>query len=148
MSGPWLERVSVWSESHGPSAATVARSGLGLTILLAGIHKLLAPNAWTIYLIKPVEPVLLVTPVQFMLLNGVLEIIFGLAIVGDRWTLPAVGVVTVSLAGTAVYLAVVAMLTDGRFVDVLIRDVGLTALALTVLIQHVRIQQRWHETED
>lgn len=142
MSGPWFERLARWYEAQGPEAATIARYGLGATILLAGIHKLIEPSAWTIYLIEPVEPFLFVTPVQFMLLNGILEIGFGLAIVGDRWTLPAVAVVMVSLAGTAVYLAVVAMVRDGQFLDVLIRDLGLTALALTVFTQRLDMEQR------
>jgi hypothetical protein len=142
MSGPWSQQVSTWYESHGPDAATVARYGLGVTILLAGIHKLLVPSAWTVYLIEPLEPIILLSPVHFMLGNGVLEIVFGLAIIADRWTLPAVAVVVVSLAGTATYLSVVAVLRGGQFVDILIRDLGLTALALTVLLQHFRIEKR------
>ncbi|MFC6736513.1 DoxX family protein, partial [Halolamina salina] len=46
---------------------------------------------------------------------------------------PATAVAAVSLPVTVLYLAVVAA-TDGRFVDVLIRDVGLAALAWVVLL--------------
>jgi hypothetical protein len=42
--------------------------------------------------------------------------------------------VAVSLAATVVYLAVVG-LTTGQFVDVLIRDIGLTALAVVVAVR-------------
>lgn len=142
MSRPSLQRVSRWYESRGPDAATIARYGLGLTILLAGIHKLIEPNAWTVYLIQAVEPFLIVGPVQFMIVNGILEIGFGLALIADRWTLPAVVVVLVSLAGTTIYLAAVAMLRDGQFVDILIRDLGLTALALAVLVQRFGLERR------
>lgn len=137
MSGRRTEWIAIWYETHRPAAASVARYGLGVTILLAGIHKLIAPTAWTIYLIGGVEPFILVTPLQFMLLNGILEIAFGLAIVGNHWTVPAVAIVAISLAATTVYLALVAVVRTGQFVDILIRDLGLLALAVTVLVQQL-----------
>jgi hypothetical protein len=113
----------------------LSRVGLGVVILLAGVHKLLDPAAWALYLVPPFDRLVLVSPVEFMLVNGVLEPPFALALVFDRYTTAAAAFVTVSLVVTVLYLAVAAVLTDGAFVDVLIRDVGLAALAATVTIR-------------
>ncbi|MDS0277125.1 DoxX family membrane protein [Halomicroarcula sp. S1AR25-4] len=104
-------------------------------LVLAGVHKLLAPDVWAAYVVDWLAPLLLVTPVQFMLINGVLEIGFGAVLVADRYTLAAAAVAAVSLAATAAYLAVVGVTEGGLFVDVMIRDVGLTALASAVLVR-------------
>lgn len=113
----------------------LARVGLGLVILLAGIHKLLAPEAWAVYVVSPFDRLLPVTPVEFMLLNGVLEPPFALALLVDRYTVFAAGFVTLSLVATVAYLSVAAFLTGGAFVDVIVRDVGLAALAASVTIR-------------
>jgi len=107
-------------------------------VFLAGVHKLAAPAAWTQYVTDWLAPVLVVSPTTFMLVNGVLEIGFGAAIVADRWTALAAGVAAVSLSATVVYLAVVAALEGGRFLDVLVRDVGLAALAWAVTVDALR----------
>lgn len=117
-----------------PPPSTLARAGLGATIALAGVHKLLAPGAWATYVTDWLAPWLVVSPVVFMLVNGVLEVSFGAAILADRWTALAAGVAAVSLSATAGYLALVAVLADGLFVDVLVRDVGLAALAWAVTL--------------
>ncbi|WP_136600802.1 DoxX family membrane protein [Salinigranum halophilum] len=116
-------------------ADPLARVGLGVVILLAGIHKLFAPEAWAIYLVPPFDRLVVLSPVQFMLLNGVLEPPFALALVFDRYTVFAAAFVTVSLSVTVCYLAVAAVLTEGAFVDVLIRDVGLAVLAASVTVR-------------
>ncbi|AUV83350.1 DoxX family protein [Salinigranum rubrum] len=113
----------------------LSRVGLGVVILLAGVHKLLAPEAWAVYLVPPFDRLVLVSPVEFMLVNGVLEPPFALALISDRYTTFAAAFVTVSLSVTVVYLAVAALLTNGAFVDVLIRDVGLAALAASVTLR-------------
>lgn len=115
-------------------ADDAARVGLGLTILLAGLHKLVDPGAWAVYLVPPVAGLLPMSPVAFMLLNGVLEPPFALALLTDRYTTPAAAFVALSLAATALYLAAVG-LTRGLFVDVLVRDVGLLALAVAVTVR-------------
>jgi len=112
----------------------VARLGLGATIVLAGVHKLLAPDAWAAYVTDWLAPWLLVSPVAFMLANGILEVGFGTAILADRWTALAAGVAAVSLSATVGYLALVALVEGGLFVDVLVRDVGLAALAWAVTL--------------
>lgn len=117
-----------------PPPSTLARAGLGATIALAGVHKLLAPGAWATYVTDWLAPWLVVSPIVFMLINGVLEIGFGVAIVADRWTVVGAGVAAVSLTATVGYLALVAVFEDGLFFDVLIRDVGLAALAWAVVV--------------
>ncbi len=129
---------AVDAAAHAPGPATIARVGLGLLILLAGVHKLLAPEAWAQYVVSWLAPWLVVTPVTFMLVNGVLEVGFGAAILVDRYTAFSSAVAAVSLSATVAYLAVVAVTYDGLFVDVLVRDVGLAALAWAVLVDSLR----------
>ncbi|MFB6151893.1 MAG: hypothetical protein ABEJ40_08820 [Haloarculaceae archaeon] len=74
-----------------PDPPTVARVGLGATVALAGVHKLAAPGAWTVYVTDWLAPWLVV---------GVVE--------------------------------------NGLFVDVLVRDVGLAALAWAVTLRALR----------
>jgi uncharacterized membrane protein YphA (DoxX/SURF4 family) len=121
-----------------PSTPTIARVGLGAMVFLAGVHKLLAPGAWALYVTDWLAPWLVVSPVVFMLVNGVLEVGFGAAIVADRWTWFGAGVAAVSLSATVAYLALVAVLENGLFVDVLVRDVGLAALAWAVTLDALR----------
>lgn len=111
----------------------LARVGLGVMLLLAGVHKLIDPGSWATYVVAWLAPLLVVTPVQFMLLNGVLELGFGAVLVADRYTTAAAAVATVSLAATTLYLLVVGLTQGGIFLDVMVRDVGLTALAAAVL---------------
>lgn len=117
-------------DRHAPA---VARVGLGLVVLLAGVHKLLDPAAWAVYVTPWLADRLPMTPVEFMLLNGVLEPPFAVGLLLDRYTVAVGAFVTLSLAATVVYLAVAA-LTTGLFVDVLVRDVGLVALGTTVTL--------------
>ena len=123
--------------ARAPPPLTLARAGLGAMVLLAGVHKLLAPAAWTVYVVDWLEPLLLVSPTEFMLANGWLEIGFGLALLLDRYAAFAALVAAVSLSATVVYLAVVAA-TGGGFGDVLVRDVGLAGLAWAVFVGELR----------
>jgi uncharacterized membrane protein YphA (DoxX/SURF4 family) len=120
-----------------PAPGAVARVGLGAMVLLAGVHKLLDPAAWTIYVVGWLEPALVVSPTTFVLANGWLELVFGLALLLDRYTLFAAFVAAVSLSVTVAYLAVV-WLTTGQFGDVVARDVGLAALAWAVTVDAIR----------
>lgn len=124
--------------ARAPSPPVLARVGLGVMVLLAGVHKLAAPGAWAVYVTDWLAPWLVVSPVAFMLVNGVLEVGFGLAIVADRWTPLAAGVAAVSLSATVGYLALVAVLENGRFFDILVRDVGLVGLAWAVTVDSLR----------
>jgi uncharacterized membrane protein YphA (DoxX/SURF4 family) len=121
-----------------PQPMTLARAGLGAMVLLAGAHKLAAPGPWAAYVTDWLAPFLVVSPSTFMLINGVLEVGFGLAIVADRWTIFTAGVAAVSISATVGYLALVAVLEGGLFLDVLVRDVGLAALAWAVTLDALR----------
>ncbi|KAB1194328.1 DoxX family membrane protein [Haloferax sp. MBLA0076] len=122
------------SVARAPPPASIARVGLGSMVFAAGVHKLFDPLAWTVYVVDWLAPVLVVSPVVFMLVNGVLEIGFGAALVADRYTAVASAVAAVSLTATCLYLGVVFVLEGGLFGDVLARDVGLAGLAWAVLV--------------
>lgn len=122
---------------RGPPPADLARIALGATILLAGGHKLVDPEAWAVYVVDPLVPWLVVSPATFMLINGVLEVGVGLAVLADRYTALAAGVVALSLTATVGYLAAVWTLS-GRFGDVLVRDAGLAGLAWAVTSEALR----------
>ncbi|MEF8799866.1 MAG: DoxX family membrane protein [Halolamina sp.] len=134
-----MDPVTAWLRTllaplvEGLSTCLLARIGLGTMLVLAGIHKLLDPAGWTIYVTDWLAPWLLVSPTLFMLLNGWLELLFGGLLLGNRLVAPAAAVAAVSLPATIAYLAVVAV-TDGLFVDILVRDVGLAVLAWVVLL--------------
>lgn len=123
--------------ARGPSPATIARVSLGLVILAAGVHKLFDPGAWAVYVVDWLAPWLIVSPTTFMLVNGYLEVGFGLALLLDRYTAFASFVVAVSLTATVGYLAL-AFALSGEFGDVLVRDVGLAGLAWAVFVESVR----------
>ncbi|WP_238398198.1 DoxX family membrane protein [Halorussus salinus] len=123
--------------SRLPSSAVVTRAGLGAMLVAAGVHKLLDPAAWAVYVTDWLAPLLVVSPVAFMLINGWLEIGFGLALLADRYVALSAAVAAVSLSATILYLLVV-WATTGRFGDVIARDIGLAALALAVFADAVR----------
>ncbi|MFC7311548.1 DoxX family membrane protein [Salinirubellus salinus] len=132
-----LRRVTRPAVARVPDAATIARVGLGAMVLVAGVHKLLDPAAWALYVVPWLEPFILLSPVDFMLLNGWLELAFGLALLVDRYTAFASLVAAASLTATIGYLTVV-WVTTGQFGDVLARDVGLAMLAWAVFVEAVR----------
>jgi uncharacterized membrane protein YphA (DoxX/SURF4 family) len=125
---PWVDRL--------PGPVTLARVGLGAMVLAAGVHKLLDPAAWAVYVVPWLEPFILLSPVEFMVLNGWLELAFGLALLLDRYTALASLVAAVSLTATVGYLLVV-WVTSGAFGDVLARDVGLALLGWAVFVSAV-----------
>lgn len=106
-------------------------------LLAAGVHKLLDPAGWTVYVTDWLAPWLVVSPETFMLANGYLEVGFAALLLTDRFTASAAFVAAVSLAATTGYLAVVWIAT-GAFGDVVARDVGLTGLAVAVLVDALR----------
>lgn len=128
----------VSAATRAPPPRAIARVGLGLMVLSAGVHKLLDPLAWTVYVVDWLAPLLVVTPTTFMLVNGVLEVGFGAALLADRYTAFASGVAAVSLTATVLYLVVVSLVEGGLFADVLARDVGLAGLAWAVLVDTLR----------
>lgn len=126
-----------WTAERLPRPGVFARIGLGGMVLLAGVHKLLEPAAWTVYVVPWLEPFIVLSPTDFMLLNGWLEVAFGVALLVDRYTAFAAFVAAASLSATCLYLAVV-LATTGQFGDVLARDVGLAGLAWAVTVGALR----------
>jgi uncharacterized membrane protein YphA (DoxX/SURF4 family) len=124
---------------RAPRPGAIAQFGLGAMVLLAGVHKLLDPAAWTLYVVPWLEPFIVLSPTDFMLANGWLEVGFGLALLLDRYVAFASLVAAVSLTATVAYLAVV-WATTGQFGDVIARDVGLAGLAWAVFVGE--LQQR------
>ena len=129
-------RYRAWV-ARGPDPATVARVALGATILLAGLHKLVAPGVWAGYIVGWAEPLVVVSPRTFMWLNGPPEVLVGGLLLTDRWTALAATVVAVSLAGTLAYLGLAA-LSGTVFATAMVRDVGLFGLAVSVLVASAR----------
>lgn len=106
-------------------------------LLATGVHKLLDPLAWAVYVTDWLAPWLVVSPELFMLANGILEVGFAFLLFADRYTAFAALVAAVSLTATVAYLAVV-WVTSGQFGDVLARDVGLAGLAWAVVVDALR----------
>ncbi|WP_347721006.1 DoxX family membrane protein [Candidatus Nanohalovita haloferacivicina] len=120
---------------------TVFRTGLGLMILLSGIHKLVDPVVWSSYIAPTFADLLNQIDLQnsvFMQINGVFEIIFGTSILLDKYTTAAAGVVTLSLAGIIVNLG----LAGTGYLDIIIRDLGLLLLSTGVTLQAVRREKK------
>lgn len=133
--GRLVNSVAEWA----PPPGLLARVALGAMLLLAGVHKLLDPAAWTVYVVDWLEPFIVVSPTTFMLANGWLELGFGLLLLVDRYTAFAAFVAAASLSATVGYLAVV-WVTTGQFGDVVARDVGLAGLAWAVTVDALRRQ--------
>lgn len=110
----------------------ILRWGLGGTILLAGLHKLVAPDVWAAYTAPVVVTIWPVSLTLTMIINGAIEIPFGLLVIVDRWTTVAAGIIALSLIGVLGNFGLV-LLQTGEFVDIAIRDVGLVFLALAVM---------------
>lgn len=110
------------------------RGGLGVVILLAGSHKLVVPGVWHAYLAPPfvtVWPAGLLPLDSAFVLFGISEILFGLLLLID-WHTPTVAILTaLSLAGVLVNLGL-GIAFGEPYVDILIRDIGLTLLAFGV----------------
>jgi uncharacterized membrane protein YphA (DoxX/SURF4 family) len=123
--------------ASGPSAAVLARWALGAMLVVAGVHKLLDPASWAVYVTDWLAPWLVVSPVTFMLANGYIELAFGAALLANRYTAFLSFVAAVSLTATVGYLGVV-WATTGAFGDVVARDVGLAGLAWSVVAAELR----------
>lgn len=126
-----LGRLYRTLDRNADHAYTVLRIGLGFTILLAGTHKLFRPAIWASYTAPWVAELIRAAGIAvepFMRANGVVEAVFGLAILADRYTTLASTIVALSLLGIVINLAT----AGAGFVDILIRDIGLLLLAVGV----------------
>jgi uncharacterized membrane protein YphA (DoxX/SURF4 family) len=121
---------------HRDLARPLLRAGLGLVILLAGAHKLVAPGAWHAYLAPAFAaawPTGVLPLAPTFVLFGVSEVLVGGLLVVDRYASPMAAVVAVSMLGVALNLAL-AVAQGEPFADVLVRDLGLTAYATAVAL--------------
>lgn len=117
-----------------PAADDVARVGLGVVILLAGLHKLVAPGEWGVYLAPLFADRWPLSVEWTMVAFGVSELPFGLALIGGYYTTLSAVVVAVSMLGTLVDLGILWVQT-GAGVAVAIRDFGIFVLAAGVAIR-------------
>ncbi len=128
-----LARFRAALARHSDSAYTLLRVGLGLTVLLAGVHKLVSPTVWASYTAPWAADLITATGLSldmFMQTNGIVEAVFGAAILVDRYTAVSAAVVALALLGIIVNLATAGL----TFADVIIRDIGLFLLAVGVTL--------------
>jgi uncharacterized membrane protein YphA (DoxX/SURF4 family) len=103
------------------------RLGIGLTALLAGLDKFLHLLAeWDMYLNPLALAVIPVTADTFMRIVGVVEVFVGIAILSG-WARLGGYVASAWLFGIALNLV-----TMGQFLDIAVRDVGLSIAAFTL----------------
>lgn len=129
-------RVSPYVNKVREYAYLILRIGLGLVIFLAGAHKLVAPGIWTEYAapwVVPLWPESLLSLELAMIINSVFEIFFGLAILAGFYTTIIAGITALALVSVVTDLLTGAIMT-GKFDDILIRDIGLSALATGVML--------------
>lgn len=129
---------------QGRRGVPVLRAGVGLLLLLAGAHKLVAPDVWSAYyapLFLDLDPTGIAGSAAAMQAGGVGEVLFGLLILADRYTSIVSALAALSLAAVVLNLAVLALQT-GQAVDVLIRDVGLTLAAAALAVLSAREELR------
>lgn len=131
-----LDRLDASVLRYDHLAGRILRDGLGVTILLAGAHKLVAPAAWHAYLAPPfagVWPTGVLPLDPTFVAFGVSEVVFGVLLLAD-WHTPTVAALTAaSLLGVVLNLGV-GVAVGEPYADVLIRDVGLTVFAFGVAL--------------
>jgi hypothetical protein len=131
-----LDRYHDLVGSRAHLARPLSRVGLGVTILLAGAHKIVAPGPWHAYLaplLASLWPTALVPLDPAFVLFGASEVVVGALLVVDRYASLMAAVVAVSMVGVDLNLAL-AVAQGEPFVDVLVRDLGLTLYAAGVML--------------
>ncbi|MBX0324852.1 DoxX family membrane protein [Halomicroarcula sp. F13] len=132
----YRDRYIGYLDQYSEYALPVMRISLGAVIFLAGAHKLVAPDAWTKYAapwVTALWPESIVSFELVMMANGVFELLFGVALIAGFYMTIVAGVITLSLLAV-VFDLVTGVILTGKFVDILIRDPGLVALALGVTL--------------
>ncbi|MDY6764893.1 MAG: DoxX family protein [Halobacteria archaeon] len=136
----YIEEYESYLRTYSNNSYLILRIGFGTVIFLAGAHKLIAPGVWSNYAapwLVGVWPESIISLDLAMVANGVFEMLFGIALIAGFYTPILAGITTLSLLGVVFDLATGALMT-GKYVDVLIRDVGLVALGLGVTLESVR----------
>ncbi|PSP76063.1 DoxX family protein [Halobacteriales archaeon QS_1_68_20] len=135
-----LDRADAWIGRYAHHARAALRFALGVVILLAGAHKLVAPAAWHGYLaplLADLWPTALLPLDPTFVLFGVSEVLFGVLLLAD-WHTPTVAALTaLSLLGVVANL-VVGVVQGQPHADVLVRDVGLPPFAFGVALDAAR----------
>lgn len=129
----WLARLDAVI-ARGPAHDHVLRGGLAVVIFLAGTHKIFAPDVWAPYLAPVVAQRVPVGTETIMVVLGLTEPPVAALLVFDRWTTLGAAVIAISMAGTVGGLAILWVQT-GTGLDVLIRDLGILALASGIAIR-------------
>ncbi len=120
------DRVSDVAEYAFP----VLRIGLGLTLLLAGLHALFVnPALWQSYVAPWFYAVWPLNVDVFMTINGVVEVVLGATLIAGRYTTPAAFLSFVVLLGITANVVI-----GGMPADIVIRDIGLVFLAAGVTL--------------
>lgn len=130
----WHELFLARTARYDAHADAVLRVGLGVVVLLAGLHKVVAPGPWGQYLAPPLAARWPVSVDATMVAFGLSEVPFGLLLVADRYAALSAAVVAVSMLGVVANLALGALAGE-RVVDVLVRDAGLLVLATGVALR-------------
>lgn len=111
-------------------AFPVFRTGLGLMLLLAGLHALFVnPGLWQSYVAPWFLSIWPFNLDLFMTLNAVVEVVLGVSLIFGFYTTFAAFASSLVLAGITINVA-----TAGIPADIVIRDIGLVFLAVGVTL--------------
>lgn len=138
MSSPtrWLDRTDVLLASYSGLSDSVLRWGLGISFVIGGGFKIMAPPVYMAYLapfFASVWPTAVVPLPPVFILAGIFELAFGLLLLADWHTATVAGLTVPWLFGTNVNF-VVAVAQGGTPVDLLALYVGLMMMALGVAL--------------
>jgi uncharacterized membrane protein YphA (DoxX/SURF4 family) len=103
-------------------APTLLRLAMASVVLWFGVSQLLNPSAWTVWLPSWVNA-LPITSVQFVLLNGVAELVLGALLLAGLFTRLAALILSLHMLVIAFHLG---------YTDVGVRDAGLALATLAV----------------
>lgn len=106
-------------------APVVLRIGVSLLMLWFGFTNILSPNTLVGYLSPSFTNILPVSPLTFMIINGIVEILFGLALLLGCLTRTAALLTSLHILGIAINLG---------YNDIAIRDYALAIAAFAVFL--------------
>lgn len=133
----FFDRTDALLAPYGDQAPRVLRWGLGVSFLIGGGYKILAPPVYMAYFapfFESIWPTAIVPLAPVFILAGTFEFAFGVALLAD-WHSPTVAGLTVPwLFGTNVNF-VVAVAQGDSSVDLLALYVGLMMMALGMALQ-------------
>jgi len=119
-----MTEVQEWLVTHRPA---MARHGLGIVLVLVGLHKAVNPGIWASY-VAPQFYGLGLDWTMLMQYSSVVEAGIGLGLMSG-WYRRLFSL----LAIASILVVVLNLVIAGSFVDLIIRDVGLLMLSLIVL---------------